>query len=279
MTSATYSQAGVLTLFDRGVAVAHLHLSGDYSGDVFYTIATGFNGGLGGAATQVGILSGGDTPPPPRRHHHPGSICLDRPARRKLGCCRQLGRPHREIRATQTSCAGQQRDGVSIGTAGGNATYVITGTGNSAELSIDGSVILAGQFSTDARKTTSNNGYTLQVSAGDTLAVAGNADINGAVDLNDSTLTLGSLTSSNFGTYANLSDGASLSVAGDVSGSSFYQIHGSTFTVDGTLVSPRARTLSISATGNGGTEFQLARAGVRRPATRLRPSSGQSYRR
>ena len=79
-------------------------------------------------------------------------------------------------------------DNVTINAAG-SAVQVVTGTGNSASLTINGATSLAGDFTTGALAVNS----ALTVNTGDTLAVSGNATFDGSLTL-DGTLTAGSLT-------------------------------------------------------------------------------------
>ena len=121
-------------------------------------------------------------------------------------------------------------DSVTINAAG-STVQVITGTGDSASLTINGATSLAGDFTTGALAVNS----ALTVNTGDTLAVSGNATFDGLFTL-DGTLTAGSLTTDNGsfnitgGTLTagsltteiggfDLNAGATLAVTGDVSGS------------------------------------------------------------
>ena len=107
-------------------------------------------------------------------------------------------------------------DAVTINQAAAGATQVITGTGNSASLTINGATLLDGQFSTGAL-TVVNTSLFLQ--AGNSLAVSGNVTANGIgkISLTDATLTdTGVFTlngTSNTGTLT-LSNGSSVRVGG-----------------------------------------------------------------
>ena len=160
-------------------------------------------------------------------------------------------------------------DSVTINAAGGGAVHVITGTGDSASLTIDGSTVLAGQFTTGTL-TVPDSGVELQLNAGDTLTVTGNASFQsnllaiaggtlnlqgGALTVDGNlafgfdvypnvnsitggTLTAGSLTTDDSGT--SISGGANVLITGNVTDSgagSSYQVSDSTFTVDGTFTS------------------------------------------
>jgi hypothetical protein len=156
-------------------------------------------------------------------------------------------------------------DNVTIDASGGGATDVITGTGNSASLTIEGTTVLAGQFTTGTLSLVATPGVfdgagSLQLNAGDTLTVTGDAGLvqhasltlggtltvdgnfsggsDNGLTIDGGTLTAGSLTTSE--TFFYVSAGASLLVSGNVTNNYFYssyQITGSTFTVDGTFIS------------------------------------------
>jgi hypothetical protein len=64
-------------------------------------------------------------------------------------------------------------DSVTVNAVGDGAARVITGTGNSASLTLNGATVLAGQFTTGALSQAYNQ--TLQLNAGDELTITGNA--------------------------------------------------------------------------------------------------------
>jgi large repetitive protein len=196
VTSASYS-GGVLTLLDGTTAVAHLTLSGSYQGDTFYAVST-YAITTGSAGTQIGISAGGDTATAPA-----GTTTADNYAWAGAveGSWDQAANWN-DTTASQSpaSVAPGSNDNVTINSSFNGEPYegavVVTGIGNSASLLINGSVILAGQFTTG------------QLVMG-------------------STTTLGDLS---------LSTGASLLVTGSATGNPIeasYNVEGGTLTVDG----------------------------------------------
>ena len=180
------------------------------------------------------------------------------------------------------SVAPGSNDAVLVAAAGGGAVTIISGTGASSSLTLQGATLLDGQFATGTFSiaTTPNvwdGAGSLTLDAGDTLTVTGDGSIaqhgqltinsggaltvdgnfNGGynqLSLSGGSLTAGSLTTSE--TFFNLSGGAALTVLGNVNDSYYYSsftVNDSTFTVLGTLLSSND---GISAT-NGGT-VQLA---------------------
>jgi hypothetical protein len=148
-------------------------------------------------------------------------------------------------------------DSVTVNAVGDGAARVITGTGNSASLTLNGATVLAGQFTTGALSQAYNQ--TLQLNAGDELTITGNASFGTSTNssiinltLNGGTLTAGSLTTNR--SIVSIIQSGTLLVTGNVtdSNSSEYLLTGGTFTVDGTFTS---QGNSIDA--NTGSHVQL----------------------
>ena len=119
-------------------------------------------------------------------------------------------------------------DGVTIDAAAGGSTHVITGTGDSASLSITGPTLLSGQFTTGTLdfdgSTNPTSNADLALNAGDTLTVAGNATVDdadfGGFDIGGGAVTIGgNLAFNAYSSVNEVSDGGVLSVGGSVTSS------------------------------------------------------------
>ena len=207
-TSASYNN-GLLTLLNGVTPVAYLHLSGNYAGAAFYAL------GNGQSTTQVGILTGGDTSTAPAGTSGADNYVW---AGAVEGSWDVAGNWNDTTAGlSPASVAPGGNDNVTIGSLGNALSDVITGTGNSASLTIAGAAILDGQFTT------------------------------GKLVMGTSTTVFGGIV---------LDSGASLLVTGDVTGgnngapiSSSYQINGGTFTVDGNFA-PNSANISASDGGH-----------------------------
>ena len=278
VTGTSYdSGSGILTLLDNGNAVAELTLSGSYAGATFYTVA------VASGVTQIGILGTGDTGSAPSGNS-PGDQYVWGSS---IAGSWDVASNWNDTTAglNPALAAPGSNDSVTIDAADGGAAHVISGTGDSAALTIDGPTVLAaGQFSTGTLTVADNE--MLQLNAGDTLTVTGDASIgqlNGPViggildvvgtlhvdgnlflglergaivgdTVNGGSLTAGSLTSN--GSHVDISGGGHFLVAGDVTetfGGSSYSVNGSTLTVDGTLTSFNDSIFAID-----GSTVQLA---------------------
>jgi len=120
-------------------------------------------------------------------------------------------------------------DSVTVDAAAGGATHVITGTGDSASLSITGPTLLSGQFTTGTLdfdgSTNPSSNTDLALDGGDTLTVAGNATIDdadfGGFDVGGGAMTIGgNLAFNAYSSVNEVSDGGVLSVAGTVTSAS-----------------------------------------------------------
>ena len=273
VTSAVYAN-GVMTLLDGTNVAAELTLSGDYSGQTFSAVS------LANGVTQINVLGGGDTITAPA-----GTGTLDSYVwGSSIAGSWDVASNWNDVTAGQNpaSVAPGSNDAVLVAAAGGGAVTIISGTGASSSLTLQGATLLDGQFATGTFSiaTTPNvwdGAGSLTLDAGDTLTVTGDGSIaqhgqltinsggaltvdgnfNGGdnqLSLSGGSLTAGSLTTSE--TFFNLSGGAALTVLGNVNDSYYYSsftVNDSTFTVLGTLLSSND---GISAT-NGGT-VQLA---------------------
>ena len=138
-TSASYNN-GLLTLLNGVTPVAYLHLSGNYAGAAFYAL------GNGQSTTQVGILTGGDTSTAPAGTSGADNYVW---AGAVEGSWDVAGNWNDTTAGlSPASVAPGGNDNVTIGSLGNALSDVITGTGNSASLTIAGAAILDGQFTT-----------------------------------------------------------------------------------------------------------------------------------
>ena len=264
VTSAVYASTGTnigtLTLYDNTTAVGTLTLAGNYTGDTFYAV------GISSGTTQIGELGTGDTSTAPSGTSSADNYVWVGPV---AGSWDVAGNWEDTTAGLDpATVAPGSNDDVTINAAG-SAVQVVTGTGDSASLTINGATSLAGDFTTGALAVNS----ALTVSTGDTLAVSGNATFDGLFTL-DGTLTAGSLTTDNGsfnitgGTLTagsltteiggfDLNAGATLSITGNVAGSGNQFVSDSTFTVGGTFTSANDYVQASS-----GSTVQLANLAV-----------------
>ncbi len=169
-TSAAWQAgSGVLSLMNGASVVAQFHLAGDYSGQTFRTVA------LGGE-TVVFLGGGADTARPPSgtaaNDHYvwssPGPGSWDAAA----------NWTDTTTGANPAAVAPGVHDSVTINARDPGTPQVITGTGNSASLTIAGDTVLAGAFTTGSLSFTGGSVDTndLWIYAGDSLTVNGDAD-------------------------------------------------------------------------------------------------------
>jgi hypothetical protein len=217
-TSASYA-GGALTLYDGTAVAATLELSGDYAGEIFNTLALA-------SGTQVNVLGQGNTATPPT-----GTSASDQ----YLWGSGIAGSWDAASNWSDTT-TGQNpapvapgaNDDVTIYAAAGGSTHVITGTGDSASLSIAGPTLLSGQFTTGTFDfnggTNPTSNADLALNAGDTLTVAGNATVDdadyGGFEIVGGAMTIdGNLAFDAYSSVNEVSDGGVLSVAGSVTSS------------------------------------------------------------
>jgi filamentous hemagglutinin len=215
----------VVTLYDNTTVVATLTLQGDYSGDSFYAVA------ISSGVTQIGEMGGGDTATAPAGTGTDSYVWAT-----------VAGSWDNAANWDDTTPPGQSpaavapgsNDSVTINAVAGGNFNVITGVGNSASLTINGSTDLAGQFST---ATLTVNGGTLSVNTGDALTVTGNASFtNGTSLLLDGTLTVDGNLSANYNNNFTINN--TLTVDGNLSLTSDYDhftINGVALIVDGSI--------------------------------------------
>jgi hypothetical protein len=217
-TSASYA-SGALTLYDGTMAVAELSLTGDYAGETFNTLALA-------SGTQINVLGQGDTATPPA-----GTSASDQYLWGSgIAGSWDLASDWSNATTGQNPApvAPGANDGVTIDAAAGGSTHVITGTGDSVSLSIDGPTLLSGQFTTgtldfDGGADPTSNAN-LVLNGGDTLTVAGNATIDnadyGGFDIVGGAMAIhGNLAFNAYSSVNEVSDGGALSVAGSVTSS------------------------------------------------------------
>ncbi len=210
VTNASYN-SGVLTLLNNTTAVAHLNLSGNYQGASFYAV------NINPGQTQIGISVGGDTSTAPT-----GTTAADNYVwSGGVDGSWDVAANWQDTTAAQSpaSVAPGSNDNVTISypaTIGTGLSDVVTGIGNSASLTVDGQVDLAGQFTTGS-------------------LVMGNAAFQDG-------LALGSGASL-------LVTGAVTAATGTSSSSSSYWISGGSLTVDGAFTYAMGTAMFIS---NGG---------------------------
>src|SRR5579859_7808787 len=171
VTSAAYA-GGTLTLLDGSTTVATLRLSGNYAGATFITAPTATTG-----VTQVSLSTGGNTPTAP-----PGTTTADAytwsgPV---SGSWDAAGNwEDVTAGANPAGVAPGSNDSVTVNALGSGETQVITGVGASASLTLNGGVVLGGQFTAGSvsflmNSSTSYATGSLTLSAGETLSVASN---------------------------------------------------------------------------------------------------------
>jgi hypothetical protein len=223
-TSASYA-SGALTLYDGTTAVAQLSLSGDYAGETFSALPVTLEPGST-SGTQINVLGQGDTATPPAGTSTPDQYVFG------SGIAGSWDLALNWFDATMgqdpASFAPGANDAVTVYAAAGGSTHVITGTGDSASLSIIGPTLLSGQFTTGtldfegSANPTSN--ADLALNAGDTLTVAGDATVGdadyGGFDIVGGAVTIGgNLAFNAYSSVNEVSDGGVLSVAGSVTSS------------------------------------------------------------
>jgi hypothetical protein len=217
-TSASYAD-GALTIYNGSTPVATLDLSGDYAGETFNTLALT-------SGTQVNVLGQGDTATPPAGTSAPDQYLWGSGIAGSWDLASNWSNTTTD--QDPASVAPGANDGVTIDAAAGGSTHVVTGTGDSASLSITGPTLLSGQFATG---TLNFNGSRnpdanadLAVNAGDTLTIAGNATVDeadyGGFDIGAGAVTIdGNLAFNAYSSVNEVSDGGVLSVGGSVTSS------------------------------------------------------------
>ena len=223
-TSASYA-GGALTLYDGSTAVAELSLIGDYAGETFNTLPVTLEPGSS-SGTQINVLGEGDTATRPQARAPRTNMFLEA-ALPAAGTWLRTGR--HDDGEDPASVAPGANDSVTIDPASGGSTHIITGTGDSAGLSITGPTLLSGQFTTgtldfDGSANPTSNAD-LALSAGDTLTVAGNTTVDdadfGGFDIGGGAATIdGNLAFNAYSSVNEVSDGGVLSVGGSVTSSS-----------------------------------------------------------
>ena len=185
VTKATYNASnGVLSLANGSTVVAKLHLVGDYTGAAFTTTA------LTGGGTLISVGGGGDSATPPAGTSTPDQYVWSGPSPGSWDLATNW--TDTSTSSNPAAVAPGVHDAVAINAGTYQLPQVITGTGNSAQLTIGGDVTLSGKFSTGG----------LAVASGDTLTVQ----------------SKGSLSDSGSASGAIAAAGGSIVVAGTLTG-------------------------------------------------------------
>ena len=224
VTSVSYQAGtGTLSLMNGAAVVAQLHLSGNYSGDAFRT--AGVNGG-----TAIFIDDRSDTtaaPPGTSGHDKyfwssPGPGSWDNAA----------NWTDTTAGANPAAVAPGTHDAVTINGRGPGLPQIVTGTGKSASLSINGDTVLAGAFTT---KALTISGDAAIIASGGSLTV--NGDASGVPLASGGTVKI----TGNLNGEAGATNGGTVQVAGTLTGSMY--------AVDGGTV----RVGALADTGGGAT--------------------------
>ena len=183
VTKATYNASnGVLSLANGSTVVAKLHLVGDYSGDTFSATA------LTSGATLISVGGGGDTSTPPAGTTTADQYVWSGPTPGSWDSAANW--TDTTTSSNPAAVAPGIQDSVTINSGTPQIPQVITGTGNSAELTIGGDTTLAGTFSTGALDVaTSGSSLTVQSSA--SLTVSGDATTSGGLDATGGSVRVG----------------------------------------------------------------------------------------
>ena len=223
-THASYA-GGVLTLYDGTAAVATLNLAGDYAGESFGALPVTLEPGST-PGSQINVLGQGNKATPPA-----GTSASDQYLWGSgIAGSWDVASNWSDTTTGQDPApvAPGKNDGVTVDAAAGGSTHVVTGTGDSASLSITGPTLLSGQFTTgtldfDGSANPTSNAD-LALNAGDTLTVAENATVDeadyGGFDIGGGAVTIdGNLAFDAYSSVNEVSDGGVLSVTGSVTSS------------------------------------------------------------
>ena len=245
VTSASYAN-GFLTLSDGNTAVAQLNLEGNYAGQTFISLPISSN------LTQINVIGAGDTSTAPS-----GTSTADQYVwGSAIAGSWDVAGNWDDTTAGQTpaSVAPGSNDIVTIGAAGGSATHVITGVGDSASLTIEGATVLSGQFATGALTVGEvGTAGSAQLNAGNSLSVSGDASIQrgSALTADAGGLTIGGDASLFISSSLNIGGGTAATIGGDLDSynSSVDVSSGGSLMVSGDY----AATIDDTATINAGS--------------------------
>ena len=159
VTGEVYHSNGVLSLLNGSTVVAKLHLVGDYSGAAFHSTPVD-------SSTLIWVGGGVDPSTPPAGTTTPDQYVWSGPT---------AGSWDAAANWTDTTASSHPagvppgaNDFVTINSGGPSLPQVVTGTGNSAQLTINGDTILSGKFSTGG----------VTVAAEDLLTVQANGSLS-----------------------------------------------------------------------------------------------------
>ena len=180
VTQATYNASnGVLSLANGSAVVAKLHLVGNYSGAIFTATA------LTGGGTLISVGGGGDTSTPPAGTTTADQYLWSGPS---PGSWDVAGNwTDTSTSSNPAAVAPGAHDFVTIDAGTPELPQVITGAGNSAELTIGGDATLSGKFTTGGLSVSSSE--TLTVQSKGSLSVSGGA--SGAVAATGGSIKIG----------------------------------------------------------------------------------------
>ena len=153
VTSVAYHSNGVLSLLNGSTVVAKLHLVGSYSTAAFHLTAFG-------SGTLISVGGGADTATSPAGTTTPDQYLWSGPT---------VGSWDAAANWTDTTTSSHPaavapgaHDLVTIESGQPSMPQVISGTGNSAQLTIDGDTLLTGKFSTGGLNVASEQTLTVQ---------------------------------------------------------------------------------------------------------------------
>lgn len=165
-----YTGTGTLDLMKGSDVVGQLQIAGNYAGQIFRTVA--LNGD-----TVIFLGGGQDTATPPR-----GTASSDQYVWSGAGPGSWDAAANWTDATTgqnPAAVAPGAHDAVTINSRGYGLPQVITGTGNSASLTIAGDTALAGTFTTSSLSFSGDANPQLSIDSGYALTVNGNADASG----------------------------------------------------------------------------------------------------
>ena len=172
ITSEVYHSNGLLSLMNGSTVVAKLHLVGDYSAAAFHSTAFG-------ASTLITIGGGVDTATPPAGTSTPDQYVWSGPTAGSWDAAANW--TDTTTGANPAAVPPGAHDLVTINSGGPSLPQVITGTGNSAQLTVNGDTLLSGKFSTGAVSVADGDLLTLQAngSLSDSGAASGALEADG----------------------------------------------------------------------------------------------------
>ena len=184
ITQATYNAGnGVLSLLNGSTVVAKLHLVGDYAGASFSATQ------LGGVSTHtlISVGGGGDTATAPAGTSTADQYVWSGPSPGSWDLAANW--TDSSTSSNPAALAPGVHDLVTINSGTYQLPQVISGVGNSAQLTIGGDTVLTGAFSTGALDVV-NSGAALTVQSGGSLNVSGDATVNSGLTAAGGVITI-----------------------------------------------------------------------------------------